>query len=205
MPVPNDRSNVQNSGNNFEPLPNGMYNVEVVDITLEQDVVGFEGKVSDKFYIRMGILDESQRGKLVMHFVSTAWTAGWDKGSPSKLWEFACAITRQTLNDEDKFDVNSLIGQRLQVIMKKKLDKKGKTWSNVVEVMEIEKAGEKLVGLTDTEKLALMPKEGKETTQEPMSDSDLNDIASEIHPADLDDLQPELNEHTGEPKKKKVK
>jgi hypothetical protein len=206
MPVAENEANVQNKGISFEPLPNGLYNVQIADVELVKDVVGYEGKLTDKFYFRMGILDPTQRGKLVMHFVSTAYTSGWEKGSPSKLWEFACAVYGQTLNDEDKINVNTLIGGKLQVLVKQKEDKKGKIRSNVVEVMKMEEAGKTLPELTDAEIKKLLPKTTGEASPESMSEEELASMDNAIPTTALPDMQPELNDiAVGEEPKKKAK
>jgi hypothetical protein len=193
MPILNEDAVVQNEGKDFEVIPEGLWNVQVVDLELKKDQEGYQGKKVDKIYIRTGILDEELRGKSLMHFVSKAYTAGWDKGSPSKLYEFCCAVYGQNLNDEDKMDLNTLIGGKLKMLVKHKQGTDGKVRFNVAEVMKIDASGSKLPELTEEEILALMPNEKEAVVSETGSmeevklpDEELDKIMEEIDSTDFE-------------------
>jgi hypothetical protein len=184
MPVEANKAIIKNEGGNFELTPEGVYNAEVVDIVLKENQQGYKGKIVDKLWIKLGILDEEQRALGLMHFVSTAYTAGFKGGQSSKLYDFACAVMGEQLDDK-AIDVNTLIGGRLRIVVKHK-DSNGKTYSNITEVMKVDAGGKKLPELTSDEKSKLAIKE--RDSEPTIFDAEMAQIDKEIDLPDLGNL-----------------
>jgi len=141
MPVPENVASVKSQATEFKPLPQGVYEAQVVDITFKakEEAKPSQYAPKDKFWILLGVLNEGEnRGRLLTHFVSTSFNAGFSKGQPSKLYEFACAVMSQKLDDKTGIDVNTLIGGTLQIVVKHS-EFNGKVYANIVEVMSLAK------------------------------------------------------------------
>lgn len=164
MPVDQEKAIVQNEGVQFEIIPEGIYTVQVVDIDLKENVESKYG-VKDKFYFKLGILDEEYRAKTLNHFTSTAYTAGFEGGSASKLYETACSIMGEKLDDTLPLDVNTLIGGRFRIVIKHHI-KDGKTYSNVTEVMKADTSGKKLPELAENEVIVPEPLDPDKISEE---------------------------------------
>ncbi len=149
MPVETNKATVQNEGGQYELIPEGIYTVEVLDIELKE---GIESKfgLKNKFYFKLGILEEELRGKIIMHFTTTAYTSGFKGGQSSKLYETACAIMGEKLDDKEALDVNTLIGGRFKAIVKHSQSGE-KEYANITEVMKEDNASKKLPSLSDEE------------------------------------------------------
>jgi len=96
MPVLDEKAIVVNTMEDFPLLPEGIYEAEVVDVELKEKIQGKFG-LKDKFYIRMGILDDENRGFPLIHFTSTSYTSGFEGGQASKLYNFVCAVFGERL------------------------------------------------------------------------------------------------------------
>lgn len=132
------RANVSNKTKDYPVVPEGFYVAQVMDIDFkpkeEQEQKGkFAPK--DKFYVRLGILSPEQRGARLTHFVSTAFTSGFDGGQASKLYELVCAVMGEKVDENQELDINTLIGGRLRILVKHK-EVGGKTYQNIAEVMK---------------------------------------------------------------------
>lgn len=183
MPVDPKEAIIENKGGNFDVVPEGIYTAQIADVVLKKNQKGYKGKLVDKLWFKLGILDEEQRGLSVLHSVSTAFTAGFSGGQASKLYDLACAVAGEKLDDKS-LDVNTLIGGRLRIVVKHK-EVNGKTYVNVAEVMKVDAKGKKLPELTEEELQRLVFKE--DTTDE---DIDLEEASREL---DLPDLGPDLD------------
>ncbi len=178
MPVNPNEALIKNEGGNYELTPEGVYTAQVADVVLKKNQKGYMGKLVDKLWFKLGILDEEQRGLGVIHFVSTAFTAGFSGGQSSKLYDLACAVMGEQL-DDTSIDVNTLIGGKLRIVVKHK-ETNGKTYSNITEVMKADANGKKLPELTEEELGKLVFSDEEEIT-----DEDLKEIDKAI---DLPDL-----------------
>jgi len=183
MPVNPNEAIIKNEGGNYELIPEGVYTVQVADVILKKNQKGYRGKVVDKLWFKLGILDEELRGLGIVHFVSTAFTAGFSGGQSSKLYDLACAVTGEQL-DDDSIDVNTLIGGKLRIVVKHK-ETNGKTYSNITEVMKVDAKSKKLPELTKEELQRLAFDDEEEIT-----DEDLKEIDKAI---DLPDLGQDLD------------
>lgn len=162
MPVDQNRAKVSNTGKDYPVIPEGFYVAQVMDIEFKpKEEQENKGKYApkDKFYVKLGILSPEQRGSRITHFVSTAFTSGFDGGQASKLYELVCAVMGEQVSDKVEMDVNTLIGGRLRILVKQK-EMGDKKFSNITEVMKINKDDKKLEDLeeepkVDVEKLNL--------------------------------------------------
>lgn len=160
--VPENVANVKSQATEFKPMPQGLYEAQVIDITFKPKAEAkpskFEAK--DKFWILLGILNAGEnRGRLLTHFVSTSFNAGFKGGQASKLYEFTCAVMGQKLDDKVGIDVNTLVGGTLQIVVKHAVVG-DMTYANIVEVIEMEKG--KLVSVFTEEELAKLTKVDEE-------------------------------------------
>lgn len=160
MPISENQAIVKNDGTSFTPIPKGVYEVEIVDITFkpkeEQKVSKFEPK--DKYYVKLGILtDGESRGKSITHFVSTSYNAGFSGGQASKLYELTCAVMDENIDDKVELDLNTLIGGIFVIMVKEKATADGRVTTVIAEVTSLPK-GKKVVPLTNEEREVLLPK-----------------------------------------------
>lgn len=172
------QSVVKNEGTTFIPIPQGVYEVEIVDISFKPKEAQKAGKfeAKDKYYIHLGILTEGEyRGKPLTHFVTTSYNAGFSGGQSSKLYDLACAVMGEKLNDKVQLDLNTLIGGVFNIVVKEKATADGKVFANIVEVMSKTK-GSQSKPLTDEEKRACMPKVEGEAGEDVDITLDLPDL-----------------------------
>jgi hypothetical protein len=163
MPVNSDKAKVRNDPKEFDKVDEGMWTVEITDIVLKENVETKWG-VKDKFYIYLGVLNDEQRAKRVVHITSTAYNAGFTGGQASALYEFVCAVYGQTVDDKEELDINALIGGRLNIVIKHK-EKDGKVFASVDSVLKCDPVGKKLISLSDDERASCMP--GAKRTVQP--------------------------------------
>jgi hypothetical protein len=182
MPISATQSVVKNEGTGFTPVPQGVYDVEIVDINFkpkeEQKPGKFEPK--DKYYITLGILNEGEyRGKALTHFVSTSYNAGFSGVQSSKLYDLACAVMDIKLDDKEELDLNTLVGGTFMIVVKDKSTADGKVFSNIAEVMSLTK-GKTVKHLTEEELKACMPKSGDDVSDIPLDLPDLNPTLGKV-------------------------
>lgn len=173
MSVIPEKAIVQNEGIKYEPLPEGVYTTEVVDVELKEKQKGYKGEIVDKYWFRLGILDNEYRGKSIVHFTSLAYTAGFKGGQASKLYELVCAVMGEKIEDSKPFDVNTLIGGRLRIVVKHIGNNEGKVYANIAEVMKVDESGKNLVGLTEGEINNILPKNSDEKKSDELNLPDL--------------------------------
>lgn len=174
--VPENVANVKSQAADFKPLPQGVYEAQVIDITFKPKTEAkpskFEAK--DKFWALLGILNAGEnRGRLLTHFVTTSFNAGFSGGQESKLYSFAVAVMGQKLDDKAGIDVNSLVGGTLQIVVKHSTVG-DKTYANIVEVMEMTKG--KVAERFTEEELAKLLKEKDEKFDPSQLDHVLDEV-----------------------------
>jgi hypothetical protein len=161
MPIPTEKSTVKNEPPEFELPDEGIYQAEIVDVELQEGVKTNYG-VKDKVNFRLGILDEKYRGERLMYFATKSFTQGFKGGQASNLWKLASCVYREDLDDKQEFDINTLVGGVVSVLVKHQPNKDGsRTYANVVNLLKI-KEGEELSKLTEEERNNIMPKEQDE-------------------------------------------
>jgi len=167
--VPENVANVKSQAADFKPLPQGVYEAQVLDITFKpkEENTASKYKPIDKFWILLGILNGEHRGETLMHFVSTSFNAGYSGGQSSKLYDFSEAVMNQKVDDKEGIDVNTLVGGALQIVVKHTVTP-DRTFANITEVMAVEK-GKEVKDFTIEEMDAILKpraeyadKEGKE-------------------------------------------
>lgn len=139
--VPENVANVKSQAVDFKPLPQGVYEAQVIDITFKpkEEAKPSKYEAKDKFWILLGVLNAGEnRGRLLTHFVTTSFNAGFSGGKSSKLYDFAVAVMGQKLDDKSGIDVNTLVGGTLQIVVKH-TTVGDTTYANIVEVMEMTK------------------------------------------------------------------
>lgn len=131
--IPTERASIKNEPP--EALPEGLYNFEIVDIDELLEVETAFG-VRDFLRVYCVVLDDAQRGKLIIRRISRAYTAGFEGGSSSHLYDLACAVTKEILDDVAPLNINDLVGGAFIGKVAHKADSKGRTWANIVKVKD---------------------------------------------------------------------
>jgi len=130
-------------GGSFDPVPMGVYTVQLVDVNSITQFNSFKGKEEDMLNYQMAILDDnkSEDGS------STRDRYLWKRCSMSlneKAWLFKIvrAIYGRELNNEEltTFDPESIIGKQVKVMVEQKPDKDGTTiWNNILSFSHVDK------------------------------------------------------------------
>ena len=157
----------------YEPLPEDMYQVELVDIEMQEkpnynDKTKLENVLSFQFVI----VEEGEfRGRSIWrNFVPTYLYIG--KNGKNALYQITEAMIMRALKDEEKANfgssyINKLISYQCRVLLKNKPSKDGKVFSNIDSFLPKKEA---LKSLTEEEKEKARPKkkdtEIKETTND---------------------------------------
>lgn len=122
----------------------------------------------------MGILDEGKfRGRRIFYSTTDAFTSGFSGSRASNLYNLACAAVGEKIDTKKWFDVNSLIGKKIQVLVEH--DATGK-YADVKNILKSNSTG----SLTADEKTKLLPKENTEIKKEEQ------DVFGADFPLDLD-------------------
>lgn len=140
--ISKDRSSIKNE----PPAPEvaeGLHNFEIVDLYEEQDVVTNFG-VKDQLHIYCVVLDGADRGKVMKRRITRAFTAGFEGGSTSHLYDLACAVTKDILEDTEPFLIAELAGGIFRGKVMYKPDARGRVWANIVKVAEAPASAKKL-------------------------------------------------------------
>lgn len=132
---------------NEPPAPKvaeGTHNFEIVDISELRDEPTNFG-VKDLLLVYCAALDDGEgRGKILIHRISRAFTAGFEGGSKSHFYELACAVTGEILDDTEPFIIPSLIGEIFRAKVMHKKGRKGGLWANIVGVASAPAGAKKL-------------------------------------------------------------
>ena len=95
----------------------------------------------------LGILDKKARNMKLRYQTSVSFTS-FKAGS--KLYNLSCAVMDEQLDENADFDINSLVGGTVQVLVKHTHnEERGVTYANIKEVLP---AKDKLPVLTEEEK-----------------------------------------------------
>lgn len=121
----------------------GLHNFEIVDLYEEIDAVTKFG-VKDLLHIYCVVLDGDERGKVMKRRITRAFTAGFEGGSTSHLYDLASAVTKDILEDTEPFLITDLIGGVFRGKVMHKPDDRGRVWANIVKVAEAPAGAKKL-------------------------------------------------------------
>ena len=145
--IPKNRASIKN-----EPpapkVPEGLHNFEIVDISELLDVETNFG-IKDMLRVYCAVLDGESRGQMIIRRISRSFTAGFEGGSTSHLYDLACAVVKDILEDTEPFIINDLIGGVFRGKVVHKTGSRGGLWANIVKVAE---APAKVKKLDDGEK-----------------------------------------------------
>ncbi len=187
MPINEDLNIEKKEKTEFKPLPEKIYQVEILDINLEEratydtrnkpdDEKIYEKVLNFQFTLLNGKEDnESLRGRnLWENFVPTYLYIG--KNGKNKLYQIFEAALGHNLSPEEeatlgKEAVNSLIGKQIQVVVKNQI-KGDKTYNKIESFVAVD---DYIKALTDEEKEKATKKKKKED-KEVIAENDENDI-----------------------------
>jgi len=152
--LPSNISFEKKEGGNYEPLPEDMYQVELLDITLqEKPSYNDKTKLEKVMSFQFVVLDGELRGRSIWrNFVPTFLYIG--KNGKNVLYQITESIIKRplTIEEESTFGsdvINRLVGYQCRIVVKNKNSKEGKVFSNIDSFLP---AKEKLQSLTDEEK-----------------------------------------------------
>ncbi|MEI9966197.1 MAG: DUF669 domain-containing protein [Candidatus Moraniibacteriota bacterium] len=135
--LPSNISFPVKEGKTFDPLPEDVYQVELLDIEMQEkpsynDKSVMENVLSFQFVV----LDDGEfRGRSIWrNFVPTFLYIG--KNGKNALYEITEAIIKRELTQEEEAMfgsdfINKLIGYQCRVVVKNKEGKEGKVFSNI--------------------------------------------------------------------------
>ena len=194
MPINEDLNIEKKEKTEFKPLPEKIYQVEILDINLEEratydtrnkpdDEKIYEKVLNFQFTLLNGKEgNESLRGRnLWENFVPTYLYIG--KNGKNKLYQIFEATLGHNLSPEEeatlgKEAINSLIGKQIQVVVKNQT-KGDKTYNKIESFVAVD---DYIKGLTDEEKEKATVKNKKENKEEVMVENDENDIDMSNNP-----------------------
>jgi hypothetical protein len=135
MPIPADYKAQAAQKVEYEPLEEGIYQVEIADVSLV-DKPKFEnrGESEQMLDFEFVILDDGQyRGRRLWKTIRPVINQGGNGFKASYLYELMCKAMKLQLTQEDALDVpiNSLLGKQLVVAVDCKPGKNGKTYNNI--------------------------------------------------------------------------
>ena len=137
MPIDNDMTVTPSTGGGGVGaiVPEGMYKVEIVDITY---ISGEQNQFSDKPQLRLKfkILGKEQKDVELLSWVSMTINPGWEQGSPSNLYKVATAVTGEEPRMDEEFYPNTLVGGKLQVVVESKKTKAGMEISRITNYLK---------------------------------------------------------------------
>jgi hypothetical protein len=130
MPIPQNFSLPKRSTQEYELLPEGMYQCEIVDITIKTERAWESDDEEDKFNFTFAIVDGQYKSRLLWKSARIIMSAGWEKGSPSWLYKIYCAAVGKKLTDDEAQGVssdmiNALIGKQVLLVVVQKPKKDG--------------------------------------------------------------------------------
>lgn len=149
-------------GKTFEPLPVGVYQVQVYDVN-EVERNKYNSSEKEKaLNFQFVVLDEKYRGRYVWKTISPVYNEGFEGGQPSWLYRLFKAVGVE-LSLPSPEDINNLVGKQIKVVVQHKTSKSTNNTYAVItdflpienELPEFEKKTEEDVKVDDIEEVDL--------------------------------------------------
>lgn len=131
------------AGGSFEPIPMGIYQVLVADVNMVSQFNSFKGRDEDKLNYTLIVLDDvkcpdesSTRGRYLFKRCTNSLH------EKSELYKMVKAILGRNLTKEELegFDVESIIGKQVRVMVNQKPNKEETViYNNVIEFTHADK------------------------------------------------------------------
>ena len=136
MPLPENLKIKPSSGGGSVSVGEGIFSVEIVDISyIEADQTKY-GKPQLNFRFR--ILKGGYEGAELQSWASCVLSPGWEGGNPSNLYLLACAVLGEEVDLEKEFDPNVLMGGKLTIVVELRRTKGGKEYSKITKYLKRE-------------------------------------------------------------------
>lgn len=132
---------VTEGGMTFEPLEDGLYTVQIVDVNLVEQFSQWKGKTETKLNYQFACLDEKREIQTKSGAIfSVRGRYLWKRCSPSMhekswLYKLVKAVLGREPTDQEKkdFDPESIIGKRVDVFVNQQPSKDGsQVYANIV-------------------------------------------------------------------------
>lgn len=144
MPLPDNFSaTVPASKKKYDLIPEGVYQVEIEDINLKEEISPWSNEMETKISFQMTILtdepfegdingSQSTRGRRIWKDVTNKMSPGGNV-QPSNLYVIATSVLKKDLSWEEckKFNPSSLIGQQLRIGVKHRRSSTGNTSARI--------------------------------------------------------------------------
>ena len=134
MPLPPDLTVKRQSGDGGQMIPEGVYQAEIINI----DYIAAENTTfgKEQLAFRFKITEGSYKDVEIRSWVTLAFNAGWEGGSPSNLYLLACAALNEELNDSEEFNPNNLMGKELSVVIEVRRSQTGREVSRITKYLK---------------------------------------------------------------------
>lgn len=166
--LPTNLNFEKKEGGTYEPIPEDMYQVELLDIELQEKPTYDDKTKMEKVLSFQFVLLDALRGRSIWkNFVPTYLYIG--KNGKNTLYQVTEGLIGRALTDEEEAlgitsdFLNDLIGKQVRVTVKNKAGKEGKVFSNIVDFFP---ARTLINALTEDEKDKAQVKNKKETTMQ---------------------------------------
>lgn len=166
--LPTNLNFEKKEGGTYEPIPEDMYQVELLDIELQEKPTYDDKTKMEKVLSFQFVLLDALRGRSIWkNFVPTYLYVG--KNGKNTLYQVTEGLIGRALTDEEEAlgitsdYLNDLIGKQVRVTVKNKAGKEGKVFSNIVDFFP---ARTLINALTEDEKEKAQVKNKKETTMQ---------------------------------------
>lgn len=163
--LPTNLNFEKKEGGTYEPIPEDMYQVELLDIELQEKPTYDDKTKMEKVLSFQFVLLDALRGRSIWkNFVPTYLYVG--KNGKNTLYQVTEGLIGRALTDEEEAlgitsdFLNDLIGKQVRVTVKNKAGKEGKVFSNIVDFFP---ARTIFNALTEDEKEKAQVKNKKET------------------------------------------
>lgn len=119
----------------YEPVPAGMYQVEITDADLLEEV---QTKWGPKDYLKFSlvILEGDLKGKKISYKCSTSFNAGGNGYKASNLFKLVQAALQKNIADTETFEVESLFGAQVLAMISEIETDRG-TFNNIEAVSKV--------------------------------------------------------------------
>lgn len=144
MPIPESYAIPVGDSQQYELLPDDIYDVQITKIELRTDQPIYQSTdTEDKFSFEFTIAEQGEfYGRKLWLDVRTVMTAGWAGGSPSWLYRIYCAANGITTKMDDDAvrqvsarSINALEGSFLRLVVKQKPNQSNVLKNKIVDVM----------------------------------------------------------------------
>lgn len=124
----------------FDPIPEGMYQCEITDIREKEGTKYMSTEKEMKIEFEFKILGNSvAQGRKLWKKITPKYSEPYEGGKPSNLFVILRAALGRvpTIEDSSATALNSLKGKQVNCVVKQEKGKDGKMWNNISDFLGI--------------------------------------------------------------------